>query len=154
MSQSNSNTKVKYIKIGGKVVAAVRGNLLDIRKHENHLLEEPPAIGIAVETIRQAERLRVVDIKVTIFETGQLYTSTLEHFKEFSFEQARGGFERQRFLALDYWTASLDVRSNAPKAGEIRTAKGNGKKFRNPRGLLKSQPAPKIEQLSLLGWMK
>ena len=149
-----SKYKPIYIKIGGKVCAAVRGSLLDIRKHEDHIRGNPPAIGIAVETIRQAEQLGVTDIQVTIFESGQLYTCTLDHFKQFSFEQSLGGFERQRFMVLDSWTASLNIESKAPKAGEIRTAKGTGVKVRNPRGLLKSLPAPKIEQLTLNGWMK
>jgi hypothetical protein len=144
-------SKCQYVKIGGKTVAAVRGSLLDIRKHSGHIRGNPPAIGIAVETIRQAEQMGVTDIQVTIFETGQLYTCTLDHFRNFSFEQSLGGFEPQKFLPLDYWIASLEQNSTAPKAGEIRTGKGNGKKVRNPRGLLKSLPAPKIEQLSLLG---
>ncbi len=141
MSHKQYKPKVQYVKINNKIVAAVRGDLLDIRKHKDHLEKIPPAIGIAVETIRKAESLGVVDIQVTVLETGQLYTCSLEHFKEFSFEQARGGYEIQKHLTLDYWTTSLDVQSKAAKAGEVRIAAGNGQRTRNPKGLLKSEPA-------------
>jgi hypothetical protein len=45
----------------------------------------------------------------------------------------------------------MEIESQAPKAGEIRMGKGSGTKVRNPRGLLKSLPAPKIEQMQLFG---
>ena len=98
MSPTHRNTKAKKsrpVKVGGKIVAVIRGNVLDIRKHENHLIHTPPAIGLNVEALQMAEDMGAVEVQVTIYETGKVYHQTIESIKKFSQIQRRGGFERR-----------------------------------------------------------
>lgn len=89
---------------GGKIAGVVRGKKFDVRKHQAHLLHTPPAIGLSVDALRQAEDLGAEQVIVTILESGRRYQQTIENIRRFSTEQRRGGYEPQRIVCLEYWT--------------------------------------------------
>lgn len=88
---------------GGKIAGIVRGKTFDVRKHQAHLLHTPPAIGLSVDALRQAEELGAENVTVTILESGRVYQQTIPNIKRYSHEQRRGGFESQRVVCLEYW---------------------------------------------------
>lgn len=111
-------------------------------KGSRHILRTPPAICLSVDSLRQAEQCGAREIQVADTESGRVYSSTVEHFKRFSFDVQRGGFEAQRGLSLERWslTETLKITSHAAKRGEVRRKAGNGQRVRNPRGVARVSP--------------
>ena len=107
-----------------------------------HILRKPPAIALSVEALRLADQAGAHDIQITDIESARLYTCSIEYFKQFAFPLQRGGFEPQLALQLERFDVSspLVIASRAPKPGEVRSKAGNGKRVRNPRGVVMGSP--------------
>jgi len=132
---NNYKTQSEAIKVNGKIAGIVRGDLLDIRKHERHLLYTPPAVAIGLPVLEAAERMGVIDVRISIIETGQQYQTTLEHFRAKSFPVRRGGFEDQLGCVLSEFTASMSIDSQMLKAGESRYRKATRPRGHNTEAL-------------------
>lgn len=136
-------TSITKISVSNRYVGDVSGGVFRKSiKGSRHILRTPPAICLSVESLRQAEQCGACEIRITDIESGRVYSSTLEHFKRFSFEVQRGGFEAQRGLCLERWslTEALQITSRAAKRGEIKRKAGNGQRTRNPRGVSNVSP--------------
>ncbi len=91
---------------GGHIVGIVRGETLTKSVFgSRHFLRTPPAIAIGVDVLTSAEQAGAVDISVVDQETGILYRSTIEHFRECAFPLDRG-YGPLLALALEGWTRS------------------------------------------------
>ena len=103
-----------------------------------HILRKPPAIALSVESLERAELAGACDIQIKDIESGRVYACTVEHFRKYSFPIQRGGFEPQLALPLERFEVSspLNISSRAPKSGEVKRKAGNGKRVRNPRGVV------------------
>lgn len=141
---TNQGRESFQIRISGRYVGDVKDGVFHkVIKGSRHILRTPRAICLSVESLRQAEQLGALYIEVGDTETGFIYSCSIEHFKRFSFELQRGGFELQRALIIERWelTAPLEIESKAAKRGEVKRKAGNGQRVRNPRNV--SQPAPR-----------
>ena len=130
------------ITVSGRHVGEVKDGVFHKRIKASGYLRNPPAICLSVDSLQQAERAGAVSIEVQDTETGRVYSSSIEHFKRYSFDVQRGGFELQRALIIERWelTQPLEINSHAPKRGEVRRKSGNGQRVRNPRGAKLQSP--------------
>jgi hypothetical protein len=100
--------KGNQIFVAGHFVGTVEGGIFKKAiKFSKHALQKPPALALSVESMRQAEGVGARQIEITDKESGYIYSCTLEHFKRYSWQIQRGGFEPQRALALDRWTLTM-----------------------------------------------
>lgn len=142
-SSTLSNRESFQIHVGGRYVGEVVGGIF--KKNiigSRHILRKPPAIALSVESLEQAEGAGARDIQVRDIESGRFYTCTVEHFRHYCFPLQRGGFEPQLALPLERFDVSspLVIASRAPKRGEVKRKPGNGKRVRNPRGVVMGSP--------------
>lgn len=140
---TDSNHKAIQIHVAGRQVGEVlNGVFKKTISASRHILRRPPAIALAVEALEQAEQAGAQDIEIKDIETGQLYTSTVEHFRRYCFPLQRGGFEPQIALPLERFAVSapLVIASRAPKPGEIKRKPGTGRRVRHPRGVVLASP--------------
>jgi hypothetical protein len=99
---SDNSTKIF---VGTRFVGKVQaGKFKKQIAFSRHALRTPPALALSVESLRQAENFGACEIEITDNESGRVYACTIEHFKRYSWELHRGGFEPQRAMALDRWT--------------------------------------------------
>jgi len=104
---SNSNTDSHPIYVCSIFVGFVRGNTFYKNiKGSKHLLTTPPALALSVDSLTQAERAGATEIEITDKESGCIYFSTISHFRRYSFDLQRGGYEKQRALVLERWTVT------------------------------------------------
>ena len=98
------------IRISNRYVGEVEDGKFKKRiQFSKHALHTPPALALSVETIVQAERFGAREIEIIDLESGRVYSCTLEHFKRYSWQLQRGGFEPQRAMALDRWTVTAPI---------------------------------------------
>lgn len=90
---------------GSRIVGIIRGKTLTKSIYgSRHILHKPePSIAIDRDALDQAEQVGAVDIAVIDQESGVLYSSTIEHFRECAFE-VDYGYGLQLALALAGWT--------------------------------------------------
>jgi hypothetical protein len=99
-----NNNRIPILLSDGRVIGKVQNGIFKKRiSGSKHFLRKPPAIAFSVENLTQAEQAGAIKIEVTDKDNGCVYFCTLEHFKRYSWELQRGGFERQRALALSRW---------------------------------------------------
>ena len=109
MSNSSTNPKDKayQIRVSNRYVGEVRGGMFKKRiQFSKHSLHTPPALALSVESLRVSEEFGAREIEITDIESGRIYHCTFEHFKRYSWELQRGGFERQLALALERWSVT------------------------------------------------
>jgi len=100
---THSEAITTVIRVGGRIVAGVRGDRLtkDIQG-SRHFLRKPLAIALDVNSIDQATAAGATWAEITDIETGRCYTARLTTIL------ARGvpfnrGFGAQIYLPLDDW---------------------------------------------------
>ena len=131
-------SKYNRIFISGRYVGKVDGDTFKkFITGSKHILRTPRAIALSVESLTQAEQAGAREIAITDTESGLVYRASFAHFRRYSFELQRGGFEPQRALTLNRWnvTGGKTPEYHAvetPRAAEVR-------------------PAPAVQQLSLFG---
>ena len=108
LQQSQYSTRKKndsnQIYSGGRIVGCVNGNVfLKTIQGSKHILRRPQALAISIDALEAAERAGATIIQITDTETGVIYKSSIEHFRECAFELDRG-FGRQLALTLEGWT--------------------------------------------------
>jgi dissimilatory sulfite reductase (desulfoviridin) alpha/beta subunit len=106
MNNSSTNLKDKafQIRVSNHYVGEVRDGIFKKRiKFSKHSLHTPPALALSVESLRIAEKFGARKIEITDIESGRVYHCALEHFKRYSWELQRGGFELQRALPIERW---------------------------------------------------
>lgn len=139
----DSNPSSIPIRVAGRHVGeVVQGVFQKTIVGSRHILRLPPSIALSVESLEQAEEAGARDIQIRDNETGRLYMCTVEHFRRRAFPIQRGGFEPQLALLLEEFdiSAPLELVSRAPRRGEIKRKPGNGKRVRNPRGMVLGSP--------------
>ena len=95
------------------------------------MLRKPPAIAYGVDALNDAERAGADCLEVIDRETGIVYSSTLENFRQHCFDVNRG-YEPQVALTLENWT----------KTGGKEAAKPE------PVKMPKKEPKPKKKRIS------
>ena len=111
---SNDSTKIKekpyHLQVANRFVGEVEDGKFKKRiQFSKHALHTPPALALSVESLVQAERFGAQEIEITDLESGRVFLCTLEHFKRYSWQLQRGGFEPQRAMALDRWTVTAPI---------------------------------------------
>lgn len=117
-------TQTKPIYNGAQVIGEVKSGTF--RKSifaSRHMLRQPPAISLSVDSLRQAEAVGAQNIEVKERESGLVYSCTLTHFRQYSFDLQRGGFESQKALCLKFWNVSGGTShvTDAPKHSSTDT---------------------------------
>jgi hypothetical protein len=79
-----------------------------------HMLRQPPAISLSVDSLRQAEFYGAQNIEVKERESGLVYSCTMTHFKQYSFDLQRGAYEKQRALPLSFWNITGGTSTDTP----------------------------------------
>ncbi len=133
-NNTQSNPESYQIRVSGRLVGEVTNGIFKKTiSGSRHILRKPPAIALSVESLQQAERVGAHDIQITDIDLGCVYACTLQHFKSHAFPLQRGGFEPQLALRLELFDVSspLEIKSHAPKPGEIKRKAGNGQRVRN-----------------------
>ena len=111
--QKETFMSITKIYTGGHFVGTVSGGIFHKSiKASRHLLRQPPAICLSVESLQQAERAGACEIEVTDTETGRVYHSTTEHFRRYAWQIQRGNFEKQYAMSLERWSVTV---TDAPK---------------------------------------
>ena len=129
-------SKYNRIFVSGRYVGKVDGDTFKkFITGSKHILRTPRAIALSVESLTQAEQAGAREIAITDTESGLVYRASFAHFRRYSFELQRGGFEPQRALTLNRWnvTGGKTPEYHAaptPRAAEVR---------------------PPVQQLSLFG---
>ena len=142
LAQKSSPAPIPISAAGRHVGEVVRDVFQKSIVGSRHILRVPPSIALSVESLELAEGAGAREIQIRDSETGRLYTCTVEHFRRRAFPIQRGGFEPQLALLLEEFdiSAPLELISRAPKRGEIKRKPGNGKRVRNPRGVIVVSP--------------
>jgi len=120
-SQQNHNQNNIYV--SNRCVGAVDNGIFHKSiKGSRHLLRTPPAICLSVESLRQAEDRGASEIEIADTETGKVYQSKIEYFRQHAWKIQRGGYEPQLAMRLELWeiTQPLEILSRAPKRGEVK----------------------------------
>ena len=125
MKDYSMNSRPIYV--GRRFVGKVKDDTFYKTIKSKHILHSPPGLALAVDSLVQAERAGATAIEITNKESGQVYFSTASHFRRYSFDMQRGGFEPQKCLPLSYWTVTFTEvpasknpsYSGAPKVTEI-----------------------------------
>jgi len=96
---ANHNTEFP-LKVNNRIVAVLRGSVLDIRRTTAGLLRVPPALAIACDVLNLAESMGCREIVATITDTGRVYGISLADFQAHSWPIERGGYEPQKACPL------------------------------------------------------
>lgn len=95
MTKTNDTT----LYIGGKIAGVVRGDVLDIRKSQQHFVRKFGGYGIDPETLDEGERQGATTIKLTVLESGHVFTCTIDEWRRYAVP-ADLGAGRQLFMPL------------------------------------------------------
>jgi hypothetical protein len=105
--RSRTSAVIKIHSAEGRVVAGVRGDVLQKTITNRGMLRRPDAIAFDVVVLDQAERLGAAQISVTNTDTHQTYQCTIADFRAHGFAVNRG-FGEQWALALNRWNTGAD----------------------------------------------
>ena len=90
----------------GKVVGKIVDDTLEKTvSSKKHMLRNPPSWGYDVDIIDKAMKAGVKFLKIHDVETGNVYTTSMEKFRTYSFKQNRG-YGPQSFLPISRWDVS------------------------------------------------
>jgi dissimilatory sulfite reductase (desulfoviridin) alpha/beta subunit len=120
---ADNSTKIY---VGTRFVGEVQTGKFKKRiEFSRHALRTPPALALSVESLRQAENFGACEIEITDKESARVFACTIEHFKRYSWELHRGGFEPQRAMALERWTLVKGgrIKSSGGKSGASAVTK-------------------------------
>ena len=111
------NNTNKVIRLGGRVVAVLRGRVLDIRRHQNGFLYDPnhgqgQAIAIAQSVLHEARKASM--FRVTNLDTGDMYCISRADFDKWSYPVQNSGYELQRACAIRHWAYTASGSYNVP----------------------------------------
>jgi hypothetical protein len=113
ISMSNDSTKNK-VYAGSRVVGNVEGGVFKKTISGSiHILRQPRAIALDVDSLQQAKHYGAYTIQITDRESGRVYSSDIEHFARYSFELNRG-YGAQRAMMLDRWIVTAGAKKNLP----------------------------------------
>jgi len=108
-------SSITKIFVGGRVVGEIaKGTFKKSVKSSTGFLHSPPSIALSVDSLTQAEQAGAQNIEVKDKETGRVYSCTVTHFRQYSFDLQRGGYEAQKALPLSYWNVSGGTVTNTP----------------------------------------
>lgn len=97
------STDSKPIYLGSRIIGRVKNNTFYKTIRSNHILHSPPGLALSVDSLVQAENAGATAIEIKDKELGNVYFSTISHFRRYSFDMQRGKFESQKCLPLSYW---------------------------------------------------
>ncbi len=113
----------KFVTVGNRVIGEVIGDtFVKVIQGSRHLLKNPPAVALSVESLEQAAALGATVIEITDSESGRVYRSTVENFQQYSFKVQRGGFEPQLGMRLERFDMVAPSRSTSRQPEPKRTA--------------------------------
>ena len=99
-----NSTRKNEILVNGRHVGDVIGSCFQKSiEGSRHMLRKPPAIAYGVDALNDAERAGADCLEVKDRETGIVYSSTLDNFRQHCFEVNRG-YEPQVAMRLENWT--------------------------------------------------
>ncbi len=116
----NSSIKTKpdsyQVRVAGRHVGDVVSGVFKKRiSGSRHILRKPRALALSIESLKQAEHVGACEIEITDRESKNVYSCSIEYFKEYAFPIQRGGFEPQLALLIGDFdiTSPLEYQSRA-----------------------------------------
>jgi len=116
----NSSIKTKpdsyQVRVAGRHVGDVVSGVFKKRiSGSRHILRKPRALALSIESLKQAEHVGACEIEITDRESKNVYSCSIEYFKEHAFPIQRGGFEPQLALPIGRFdvTSPLEYQSHA-----------------------------------------
>ena len=135
---NKNNTNSKYIQIGGRTVAVLRGHVLDVQRYDSNLIlfepGQPPSLSLAQSTLHEGRKANL--LRFLNRSTGETYTMSRADFDKHSRAVQVPGYELQRAVPITRFAFAPGEGLNIPKPIEREPIK------------------PREIQMTLNGWMK